>query len=95
MVRLDRKIAFILVVLFKRCSTKASVHLLMALEDKSGRSIDSAHIVDPKSDANSRKRRRQGEELMLRPCYLRKIEMGAKQEICRFEEFTEWTVECF
>lgn len=41
------KIAFILVVLFKRCSTKASVHLFMALEDKSGRSIDSAPMVEP------------------------------------------------
>lgn len=50
------KIAFILVVLLKRCSTKASVHLLMALEDKSGRSIDSAQIVDLKSDVSARKR---------------------------------------
>lgn len=54
------KIAFILVVLLKRCSTKASVHLLMALEGKSGRSIDSAQIVDLKSDVSSRKRRFQG-----------------------------------
>lgn len=44
------KIAFILVVLFKRCSTKASVHLFMALEDKSGRSIDSAQMVALKRD---------------------------------------------
>lgn len=54
------KIAFILVVLLKRCSTKASVHLLMALEDKSGRSIDSAQIVDLKGDISSRKRWFQG-----------------------------------